>query len=405
MRRLFLKSLWITGLISVFLVLTFFSVLYGEEAKPAKKVKRRVCAQISYLDAKNFEEVEKKVRKLKNAGVDTLVFRVFQYKGGQMYPFATPRHEEGVYFKTEHAPVVDDILGKLAEIVHRNGLEIFAWINTRHASYGSDGHPEYLCKSYNFETKKVEVARGFNLFHPHVLKRLEGLFRDLGRYPIDGILFQDDLILKHNEDFSVDARRAFLKEFGFSPHPDLFYVDPYKSDTGKYYVRAYTDRFWLWANWKSRWLMNVAQRLMTSAKETNPSLQFGINLYYETVLNHSNSVAWFSQNISEVLGKGFDYYALMAYHRQTMKELNMEGKKAVDLVAEVAQKAVKTVGDPSRVMMKIQILDWKGYEVIPKGEVEEILTLILTHGEVSLAFVPYVEKFPLHQLKNKWMRK
>ena len=48
----------------------------------------------------------------------------------------TPSHEEGVYFKTEYAPVVDDLLGKLAEIVHRNGLEIFAWMTTRYASYG-----------------------------------------------------------------------------------------------------------------------------------------------------------------------------------------------------------------------------------------------------------------------------
>ena len=391
------------SILVLFLLFSAFSAP-GQE-KPANKVKRRVCAQIFYLDAKSLEEVEKKVKKLKNAGVDTLIFRVFQYKGGQMYRFATPRHEEGVYFKTDHAPVVDDVLGKLAEIVHRNGLEIFAWINTRYASYGLDGNPEYLCKSYNFETKKVEVTRGLNLFHPNVLKRLEGLFRDLGRYPIDGILFQDDLILKHNEDFSTDASRAFLKEFGFSPHPDLFYVEPYKSDTGKYYVRAYTDRFWSWANWKSRWLMNVAQRLMTAAKESNPSLQFGINLYYETALNHSNSVAWFSQSISEALGKGFDYYAFMAYHRQAMKELNMDGKKAIDLMAEVSEKAVKAIGDPSRVMMKIQVLDWKGYEVIPKGEIEEVLAAVLNHREVSLAFVPYVEQFPLHQLKNKWRPK
>jgi uncharacterized lipoprotein YddW (UPF0748 family) len=392
---------WMAGpVLILFLLFSAFSAP-GQE-KPVNKVRRRISAQIFYLDAKNLEEVEKKVKKLKSAGIDTLIFRVFQYKGGQIYPFATPGHEEGVYFKTEHAPVVDDVLGKLAEIVHRNGLEIFAWINTRYASYGPDNNPKYLCKRYNFETKKVEVARGLNLFHPDVLKRLEGLFRDLGRYPIDGILFQDDLILKHNEDFSIDASRAFLKEFGFFPHPDLFYVEPYKSDNGKYYVRAYTDRFWSWANWKSRWLMNTALRLMTAARESNPNLQFGINLYYETVLNHSNSVAWFSQSISEALGKGFDYYALMAYHRQTMKELNMDRKKAIDLMGEVSEKAVKAIGDPSRVMMKVQILDWKGYEVIPKGEVEEVLSAVLNHGGVSLAFVPYVEQFPLQQLKSKW---
>ena len=393
------------GFIGLILVSLFFLSIvtsWGAEKPLNPGVKRRICAQVFYFDGKTLEEVEKKVKQLKNAGVDTLIVRVFQNKGDRMYKFATPHHEEGVYFKTEYAPVVDDILEKLTEIVHRNGLDIFAWITTRYANYGSDGNPEYRCKSYNFETKKMELARGFNLFNPDVLKLLEGLFRDLGRYPIDGILFQDDLILKHNEDFSNDAIKAFLKEFGYSPNPDLFYIDPYQSDSGKYYVKAYTERFWSWANWKTRWLMNVVRRLMAAARESNPNLKFAINLYYEAILNDSNGLGWFSQTLTEALKTNCDYYAVMAYHRQTMKELNIEEKKVMDLMAEVAEKAVKTVGDPSKVLMKVQILDWKGYEMIPEKEVEQVLTRILAHGNVSLAFVPYIDQFPFYSLKKKW---
>ena len=368
----------------------------------AKKVKRRICAQIRLFDVKSIEEVETKVKELKRAGVDTLIIRVFQNKGEQMYKFVTPHYKEGVYFKTEYGPVVEDILGPLTEIAHRNGLEVFAWMTTRYANYGLDGNPEYRCKSYNFEKRKFEEGRGFNLFHPDVLKRLEGLFSDLGRYPIEGILLQDDLILKHNEDFSTDANKAFLKEFGFAPHPDRFYFNPYKSESGKYYVNVYTEDFLSWANWKNRWLMNVAEKLMTAARESNPNLKFAINLYYEAVLNQNHGVAWFSQTLSEAMKKDFDYYVVMAYHRQMMKELNIEKGKAIDLMAEVAQKAVKTVGDPSKVLMKFQIYDWMNYEVVPRKEVEEVLARILNQGEVSLAFYPYLDQFPLHLLKGKW---
>jgi tetratricopeptide (TPR) repeat protein len=367
-----------------------------------RRVKRRICAQVSYLEEKDIEEVEKRVKELKNAGVNTILFRVFQNKGDRYYKFAKSRHEEGVYFKTEYAPIVDDILGKMTEIVHRNGLEIFAWTTTRYANYGFEGPPEFRCKSYNFETKKMEMARGFNLFHPDVLKRLEGLFRDLGRYPIDGILFQDDLILKHNEDFSPEANKAFLKEFGYSPHPDLFYIDPYKSESGKYYARGYTDRFMSWANWKNRWLMDIAKGLMQAARESNPNLQFAVNLYFEAVINDLKGMTWFSQTLSEALKKDFDYYAVMAYHRQAMRDLNVGVKEAADLMADVAKKAVKKVGDPSRVLMKVQILDWKNHEVLPQKEMEEILAGILSHGEVSLAFYPYIDQFPFQALKGKW---
>ncbi len=373
----------------------------------AKQVKRRICAQISYLDGKNFTEVEKRVKELKEAGVDTLIFRAFQNRGDRMYRFVKARHEEGVFFKTEHALVVDDILGKIVEIARRQGVEIFAWMTTRYATYGIDPHPSYRSRIYNFETKKMEIGKGYNLFHPDVLKRLEGLFRDLGRYPIDGILFQDDLILRHNEDFSPEANKAFLKEFGYSPHPDIFYVEPYKSDSGKYYVKGYTERFWTWAKWKNGHLMEVASRLMAAARESNPKLQFAINIYFEAVLNESNGVAWFSQALPEALEKGFDYYAVMAYHRQAMKGRNIELAEAMDLMVDVTKKAIKTIGDPSRVMMKIWILDWKsneavGLDLAPQKEIEEILEKILQQGEVSLAFVPYTHQFPLHQLRGRW---
>ncbi len=378
------------------------SELGRKSLQEGKKAKRRICVQISNFEGKSLEELEKRVKELKDAGVNTIIFRVFQNKGDRVYKFVKARHEEGVYFKTECAPVVDDILGRVAEIVHRNGLEIFAWITTRYANYGFDGSPEYRCRSYNFETKKMEVARGFNLFHPEVLKRLEGLFRDLGRSPIDGILFQDDLILKHNEDFSTEANKAFLKEFGYMPHPDLFYIDPYRSESGRYFVKGYTDQFMSWANWKNRRLMDVAERLMKAARESNPNLQFAINLYFEAVINDSKGMVWFSQSLSEALKKDFDYYAVMAYHRQAMKDRKIDLKEAIELMGEATEKAVGAVGDPSRVLMKVWILDWKKSEVLSKQEMEEILTAILNRGEASLAFVPYVDRSPIHSLKEKW---
>ena len=369
---------------------------------PKEKVKRRICAQVFDLDVMKVEEVAKGFKALKPAGVDTVVLRVFQNRGGRTFKFVTPRYEEGVYFETQYAPVVDNVLGKIAEITHQSGLDLFAWMTTRYANYGMENPSEYRCMSYNFETKKMEVARGFNLFHPDVVKRLEGLFRDLSRYPIDGILFQDDLILKHNEDFSREANKAFLKEFGYSPHPNRFYIDPYKSDSGKYYVKAYTSQFWTWVGWKNRWLMNVAKRLMEAARESNPNLKFGINLYYETLLNTAHGAAWFSQTFSEAMERNFDYYALMAYHRQTMRELAMGERKAIEFMGEVTEKAVKQVGDPSRVLIKIQLFDWNSNEVIPQKEVADVLARVLNQGPVSLAFVPYVDQFPLHLLREKW---
>ena len=149
--------------------------------------------------------------------------------------------------------------------------------------------------------------------------------------------------------------------------------------------------------------MHLAERLMEAAKESNPNLQFAINLYFEAVINDSKGMVWFSQTLSEALRKDFDYYAVMAYHRQAMKDLKIELKEAVDLMAEATGKAVEAVGDPFKVLMKVWVLDWEKFEVLPKHEMDEILTAILNRGEVSLAFVPYVDRSPIHSLKEKWI--
>jgi hypothetical protein len=60
------------------------------------------------------------------------------------------------------------------------------------------------------------------------------------------------------------------------------------------------------------------------------------------------------------------------------------------------------VGDPAQVLMKIQIFDWKSSEILPRKEVEDVVTGVLNHGEVSLVFAPYVSQFPLQALKGKW---
>jgi hypothetical protein len=91
----------------------------------------------------------------------------------------------------------------------------------------------------------------------------------------------------------------------------------------------------------------------------------------------------------------------MAYHREAMRERNTEVGKAIALMEEVAQKATQLVGNPHKVMMKFQIYDWKSYEAVPPKEVEQVLAGALNHGDMSLAFYPYLDPFPLQLLKGK----
>ena len=83
------------------------------EALPQEKgssfTRRMLAAQVLLFDCKDYTDVEACIRKLRRAGVNTLIVRSFQNRGDTVYRFARPRCSEGVYFETESAPVVDPL--------------------------------------------------------------------------------------------------------------------------------------------------------------------------------------------------------------------------------------------------------------------------------------------------------
>jgi biofilm PGA synthesis lipoprotein PgaB len=96
----------------------------------AQAVESLQVAQVSYLPARSYEEVGREFHRMRAAGFDTVILRVFQNPGDRFYPFATPRAATGVYFVTGEAKVVDDILPELIPRARAAGLRVFAWMST-----------------------------------------------------------------------------------------------------------------------------------------------------------------------------------------------------------------------------------------------------------------------------------
>lgn len=357
------------------------------------KNEKIVAVQVLLFNYPTLREVEVKIKELKRAGVNTLIFRVFQNRGDRFYPFAWPASDVGVYFNSAHAPVVDDILGDLARISRANGMKIFAWMTTRYADYGVENKKGWQAVKYDLESERFIAAKGLNLFRTDVKNHLRNLYRDLAAYDIDGILFQDDLVLRHTEGFSIDARRAFGREFGHMPSPRAFYKDIFTADDGRKMVSSYGEDFWKWSRWKNRALLNVASGIMKEVKSIKPDMKFAINLMYEAAISPENALAWLSQDLDEAVKTGFDLYAIMAYHRQIASELNVKGVALDSLMSKLVEKTLEKVKDPSKTLIKLQITDWESQEVVSHKEINSLLKLINKKGSPGLAFVPYRDSF------------
>ncbi len=381
------------------------------------------AAQILWMGCKNYNEVEDSILKLKAAGVNTLIFRVFHNRYDRVYGFANPpsppfttspsppskggdsgevkggKGGVGVYFNTSHAPVVDDILGKLTEIAHKNNLKIFAFMTTRGSDWLLENNPEFLESVYDLQRGEIVNGDRLNIFNTIAIERLKGVYKDLAKYDIDGILFQDDLVMRHTEGYSNEAKNLFLRDTGLEANPLNMYNGIYRKN-GRRFVSSYTPLFWEWAKWKSRKLSHLAFELMSAVREGNPDLKFAINLYYETVTSPKNALAWLSQDIDEMMKYEFDYYSVMAYHRQIKKELGFSDEKTYNMLNNMTDAVVNMVGEPEKILMKVQVMDWDTRTAIPDDEIERTADFIKSSRKVNISFVPVTEDTSLEAIEK-----
>jgi biofilm PGA synthesis lipoprotein PgaB len=340
--------------------------------------------QVLLFSATDEQGLDREMKLIADAGANTVIVRVFHNRGDRFYRFAHPRADAGVYFRTARAPVVDDVLDLMIRSAKRNGLSVWAWMTTRYAAWGEHADGLY---AYDFRTKTILPVFGRDLFDDAEVEDLVGLYRDLAAYDIDGILLQDDLVLRHNEGMGRTAERLY----GGPIKPDSFYVDPHPAPDGtKYYARAYTEEFWRWSRFKAGRLASVAGMIAEGVREVRPNVKCAVNLSYEAAYRPEDALAWLSEDIAEFKRASIDYFFIMAYHRQMMSEKGLPAiDAAVGLLGEISSRAVLLVGRPERVGIKLQIVDWDTGAPIGSGELGRAASGLFGIDKISLVFVPF----------------
>jgi len=350
----------------------------------ARAVEGLCAAQVSYLPARNDEELRREFRRMHAAGFDTVILRVFQNPGDRFYPFAAPRAESGVYFATDEAPVVDDILPRVIPLARAAGLRVFAWMNTLSLPL----ELPWDLRGRRYDLVRGEIVRGGRLdpFHPEVRRRLLALFHDLGRYDLDGILLQDDLVLRHTEGYSAPALAAYRLASGKMPDPAGYYAD---REAGSSQVRSYSEAFWEWARWRNRALLQFAVDLRTAARRENPRLCVAINLMYEALSNPPGALAWLAQDFDAARSAGFDYLAVMAYQRQMARELKLGPEDVLGLLRQMVRDGLDRMDDPAALLIKVQAIDFEQKTPLIEAEWRRVAAVVREAGVKSVAVFPY----------------
>ena len=344
--------------------------------------------QILVLESRDIQGIRSELERYKKAGFDTVILRAFHMTGDRLHgPAASSGTStlpsEGVYFKTERAPVLMNILGPFVRISHELDMKAYAWMVTRMAAFSNTDLPtdvEFSAKDGMFhETDSLDILSS------EVKPYLAGIFMDLAATGVDGILLQDDMVSRMGDGFTKANMARYRKDTGDRFPPYRFLRTRTGSD-GRTYTVAERG-FSRWVRWKTSRIVSLAHSLERSARLVNPEIFLAQNLTYEAVTDPDNGRLWLSQDLQQVLVSGPSYAALMLYHRQIQYELEMGFNDVLKMVEQSLSGLEGRLEQRSRVILKFQTRDWKTGATVPP---EDLLSALLTAwgGGWSIALVP-----------------
>jgi hypothetical protein len=359
-----------------------FSRDLKQEFRPDAKVK---AVQIIVLEDTTLEKLRPRLRTWREAGFNTVILRAFHLPEDRIHgPAALHayRHSQGVYFTTNEAPVIMDLITPFAVICREEGLKPFAWMVTRDARFGMSKLPPEIM--YYPPSDALRPTPHLDVLDPAVLSYLENLFADLGRTGVEGILLQDDLTSRMAEGFTEGNLRRYMEETGDNVAP-YRYLKRITDHDGQSYLKS-DPNFDRWIRWKTRHLVNAARRLQHAVTAAAPGTALVMNQMYEVLTDPENGRLWLSQDLEKSLREGPPYAAVMLYHRQMQEELGLNRADTFNLIQESLNGVSGKMNNP-RVILKFQTRDWSTGKTVPP---EDLLSILKTawKGRWSLAFIP-----------------
>ncbi|HUX06671.1 MAG TPA: poly-beta-1,6-N-acetyl-D-glucosamine N-deacetylase PgaB [Acidobacteriota bacterium] len=334
-----------------------------------------VAAQIHFLGGSTWGEIGAELDRLKADGFNAVFFRAFQNRGDRYHALAASAEEAeavGLYFVSSLAPTVADMIPTLSQLCRERGMKLYAWMATRRMDWLEE--ETWRDIRYNLADGSLQTAAHYDLFNPDFAAYLLRLFEELAALPIDGIVLQDDFVIKTYEGFTPAGLGSFRLQNGGEASPRAMFAETFLGDDNRLHVRNHGKPYELWCLHKAERLRRLGEALAARCKRMKVNVEVVLNVYYDTVLAPVDSLCWLGQDLESIAASPFDRICLMAYHRQIAAEQAVSVSEAIVLTAELVSQLQQRLGD--RLVVKLQSIDWESREEIDPAELALLLNAI-----------------------------
>jgi hypothetical protein len=296
--------------------------------------------------------------RLRKAGITKIIYRVFQ----------DDEKSGGLYFNNTQFRIISPSLEQLTAEFDYHNMELCAWMIGRKFKWITST----FLFDYQFENGRRKKVPKMDIFNPDAVKKITTVFKELASNKIDCILIQDDLAIRYNE--------------GFSPWGRAEYSTATKVPADEAQMMAENSLSNLnWRRVKVKRLNKVVNEIVRNCKMVNTAIKVGMNVYYEAPIRMKDAENWYAHNLRQLTDSSLDYIYLMSYHRQIKEEMKLDEDANRLMFKDIVDKAYEMCRD--KLVVKIQVQDWKTGRRIPESEVRVYLNLVPV-GVKRVCFTP-----------------
>ena len=278
------------------------------------------------------------LRALAKAGVTTLVLEAGTEETQSPKSGGLPTAQAGVYFRTDWAFTVQDTIGQLVPLAHRQGLAVYVTVNPWRMAW-VDPKLGWQAQAYDAASGLFRPSPFLDLFHPAFQEYLVGFLTDLAGSGADGVLFRAPPGADPSERLSRFAREAVERDFGVR-------LDPESLRGGQ---RGYAPEVWRWLGWESRQSVKVLDRLAQSVRKRSSAIQVGLELHEETVTEPVAALVRYREDVLEANQSAWDFYVITPGPSPSMGQGQGKGP------AGMLTKAVALLGDRRPIWMETRL--------------------------------------------------
>ncbi len=281
---------------------------------------------------------------LQAAGFSKAILRVF----------SDDERNGGLYFSNGFFPVVRPALDLWTRDFASGPLPLWAWMGGRKFAWMRDD----LLLDRDFRAGDPVSIPKLDLFNPRAVDLIVGLFAQLARQPVKGILIQDDLTILRNEGFSNWGKASFSRASGLAAEPRRMLAG------GSAHNLA-------WEDLKVRRVAQVLAMISAACRAASPGIAIGLNVHYEAPLKPALARSWYAFDVRALDAAAVDLFYLMAYHRQMQAEMKL-GEGDNRIYFRLMLEAALRLWGP-RLVVKMQVRDWRTSELDPAGRAADLL--------------------------------